>query len=138
VLHLIASGSRSNKCPAQYEDDASDRETNNQRQTDFHQNGLPPKVPNNLNNRTSKMQRPQEKPAGVTPAALSLNLHKDPQREVDAAGMPPPDFTPDRTCPPRTRIQTRFQRRMKSAAGSRRHPGNQQTYACSSETSRFG
>jgi hypothetical protein len=76
VLHLIASGSRSDKCPAQYEDDASDRETNNQRQTDFHQNGLPPKVPNNLNNRTSKMQRPQEKPDGVTRAALSLNQHR--------------------------------------------------------------
>jgi hypothetical protein len=99
VLHLIASGSRSNKCPAQYEDDASDRETNNQRQTDFHQNGLPPKVPNNLNNRTSKMRRPQEKPAGVTRAALSLNLHKDLQREIDAAGMRPPGFYAEHDLP---------------------------------------
>jgi hypothetical protein len=63
LRHLVGSASRSNNCPAEYEYDASDRETNNQRQNDFHQNGPPPKVPNNLKYRTSKKERPQEKPA---------------------------------------------------------------------------
>jgi hypothetical protein len=46
VLHLVGSASRSNKYPPEYEYDARDRETNNQCQNDFHQNGPPPKVSN--------------------------------------------------------------------------------------------
>jgi hypothetical protein len=68
VLHRVGSASRSNKCTPENEYDARDRETNNQCQNDFHQKGPHPRFRTNLDNRTSKTERPQEKPAQREPA----------------------------------------------------------------------